>query len=390
LISYLWARSLARRLQLTREMRFGWAQVGDRLQERFTLENQGWAPALWAELIDHSTLPDYEASVVRYVSDWGTTRWQTDGICTRRGLFTLGPTSVRTGDPFGIYTVKLQYEDTMALMVTPPVVPLPAIEVTPGGRAGAGRRPHAATLERTVSAAGVRDYLPGDNLRWIHWRVSAHRDDLYVRTFDNTPASNWWIFLDLDERVQAGEGWDSTEEHAITLTASLASRGLKSGRSVGLVTYGQELTWLPPQGGDGQRLAILQALALVTPGKRSLGNLLHQGGIPSASGRRTSLVIITSAAAGDWIESLLPLLQRGLVPTVLLLDPNSYGGTADVSGTLATLTDLGVTRYLITRELLDQPEARPGREGQWEWRVFPTGHVVPVQRPHDTAWKRVS
>jgi hypothetical protein len=36
LVSYLWARSLAQGLRLTRETRFGWAQVGDRLEERFT------------------------------------------------------------------------------------------------------------------------------------------------------------------------------------------------------------------------------------------------------------------------------------------------------------------------------------------------------------------
>ena len=32
LVSYVWARSLARGLGLVREMRFGWAQVGDRLE----------------------------------------------------------------------------------------------------------------------------------------------------------------------------------------------------------------------------------------------------------------------------------------------------------------------------------------------------------------------
>jgi hypothetical protein len=47
LIAFLWARSLARGLRLTRELRFGWAQVGDRLEERFTLINESWTPALW-------------------------------------------------------------------------------------------------------------------------------------------------------------------------------------------------------------------------------------------------------------------------------------------------------------------------------------------------------
>ena len=62
LASFLWAHKLAGNLQLSREMRFGWAHVGDRLEERFTLTNTGFFPALWAEIVDHSTLPGYSAS----------------------------------------------------------------------------------------------------------------------------------------------------------------------------------------------------------------------------------------------------------------------------------------------------------------------------------------
>jgi uncharacterized protein (DUF58 family) len=390
LISYWWARSLARNLRLTREMRFGWAQVGDRLEERFTLHNDGWAPALWAEVVDFSTMPDYPASSVRYAAGWGSTQWHTDGICTRRGLFALGPTSLQTGDPLGLYTVSLYYPDSMALMVVPPVIPLPAIEVAPGGRAGEGHRARANTLEHTVSVAGVREYHPGDSLHWIHWRVSAHRDDLFVQVFDNTPASDWWILLDLDKDVQIGEGSDSTVEHGVVLAASLADRGLESGRAVGLATHGEELAWLPPQAGEGQRLAIFQTLALATPGIQPLSSLLREGWDRPTGGQRASLVIITPAAEGDWIQALLPLRQRGMTPTVLLLDPFSFGGAGDVGGTVALLADFGVACHVITRALLDRPEARPGQGGRWEWRTLPSGHAVPVRRPHDTAWKRLS
>ena len=61
LIAFLWSRSLSGGLFFKREMRFGWAQVGDRLEERFTLQNQGELPAIWVEVQDHSTLPDYQA-----------------------------------------------------------------------------------------------------------------------------------------------------------------------------------------------------------------------------------------------------------------------------------------------------------------------------------------
>jgi uncharacterized protein (DUF58 family) len=254
LASYLWARSLADGLRLVREMRFGWAQVGDRLEERFTLVNEGMLPGLWVEVVDHSTVPDYRVSRVSGVGGGSQSRWHTKGVCTRRGLFTLGPTTLRTGDPFGLYTVTLHHPDSATLMVTPPILSLPTIEVAPGGRTGEGR-PRANAPERTVGAASVRDYVQGDSLRWIHWPTSARRDSLFVKLFDGTPAGDWWVFLDLDQSAQAGQGQASTEEHGVILAASLADRGLRSGRAVGLVTHGEELVWLPPQeggaGGEG-------------------------------------------------------------------------------------------------------------------------------------------
>ena len=387
LVSYLWARSLAHGLRLIREVRFGWKQVGDRLEERFTLANSGWLPGLWVEVVDHTTLPGYAAGRVTGVSSKSRIRWHTQGVCTRRGTFTLGPTSLRTGDPLGLYTVVLHYPDSASLMVTPPILPLPAIEVAPGGRAGEGR-PRADAPERTVSASSVRDYVPGDSIRWIHWRTSAHRDALSVRLFDGTPAGDWWVYLDLDARAQVGQGDLSTEEHGVILAASLADRGLRLGRSVGLVTHGEGLVWLPPQAGDGQRWAMLRALAELAPGSCPLSELLTH--TRPRLGERSSLVIITPAPAGEWIQALWPLLRGGVVPTILLLDPVSFGGSGHVNGTVGLLSGLGIASYVITSDLLDRPEARPGREGHWEWRVSPLGKAVPVGRPRDLAWKVLS
>jgi uncharacterized protein (DUF58 family) len=382
-VSYLWAQSLAYGLRLVREVRFGWAQVGDRLEERFTLVNRGWAPALWVEVLDHSTLPNYEGSRVTGVGGNSENRWQKQHFCQRRGLFTLGPTSLRTGDPFGLYTVTLHYPHFATLTVTPPVVPLPTIEVAPGGRAGEGR-PRSNPVERTVSAASVREYLPGDSLNWIHWRTSARRNSLFIRLFDSTPAGDWWIFLDLERQIQVIQEEASTEEHAVILAASLADRGLRQGRAVGLVAHAEQLAWLPPQAGVGQRQEILRTLALLNPGALSLAELLAR--TRPALDQLASLIIITPAVAGDWIEALIPILRRGAVATVLLLDPLSFGGTGDAGGALALLTNLGVTHYLITRDLLDRPEAHPGRQGTWEWRIM-AGRAIPMRRPDEAPWR---
>jgi len=386
-LSALWARSLAQNLRLRREIRFGWAQVGDRLEERFTLDNHGAAPALWVEVLDHSNIPGYCVSQVSDVGGRSNRRWRTDGVCNRRGVFTLGPTSLETSDPFGFYRVRLEDPASMTLVVTPPIVPLPAIEVAPGGHTGHGL-PRADAPERTVSSASVRPYVPGDSLRWIHWRTTARRAAPYIRIFDGTPAGDWWIFLDLNARVQTGSGWESTAEHAIILTASLADRGMRLGKAVGLASNSANHIWLPPQEGEHHRWEILRALALAEYGRLSLAELLTR--TKPAIGQSTSLVIITPDVSGQWLEALIPLMWRGVVPTVLLINPSTFGVHKEIKPLVASLASLGVTHYEITKDLLDLPEARPGDEGHWEWRISATGRALPLKAPSNLSWKVLS
>jgi uncharacterized protein (DUF58 family) len=239
----------------------------------------------------------------------------------------------------------------------------------------------------------VREYLPGDSPRWIHWRTSARRDSFYVRLFEGIPAGDWWIVLDMNGRVQAGQGLDATEEHGVVLTASLADRGLRSGKAVGLVTHGEELVWLRPQSGEGRRWEILRALALVGPGQVSLSKVLTQ--IGPTLGRYASLIIITPDPGGEWVESLVPLMRQDITPTVLLLDRASFGEMeAGVDGSVrrmtALLSALGVRYHVVGRELLDRSALQPGKRGHWEWRVLGTGRAVPVRRPQDTEWRGLS
>lgn len=347
LIGALWARSLASGLQVTRETRFSWKQVGDTLMERYTLINEGWASAEWLELIDHSTV--FGSTVVMGVPAHSSLRRHKQVICNRRGVFTLGPTTLRSGDPFGIYEVEVRDPSSASLMVMPPIMQLPGVEVAPGGRAGEGR-PRQVMLERTVSSSRVTEYAPGDSLNSIHWPTSARLDSLYVRRFDSTPAADWWIVLDLDQAVQVGQEQDSTEEAAIVLAASLADRALRERHPVGL-TADEGRIWLPPRADAAQRWEILLALTHASTSESTLGELLR--GLRNSIRASSSLIIISCSTNGEWVGDLFPLLLRGAVPTVLLLDPISFGGSASPSRAVEALSRAGLQHTLIQKELLD-------------------------------------
>jgi uncharacterized protein (DUF58 family) len=387
LLAFFWTLILSRRLSIKREMRYGWAQVGDALQERYTLYNDGRLSAPWLEVQDHSNMPDYQTGRVIGIQGMDVLGWQTEGICTRRGLYTLGPTSLRSGDPFGLCSVEIHYPDSAALLVLPPVLPLPSIEIAAGRLAGDGHLLRRTALETTVSVETVREYVHGDPLRAIHWPTSARRDALFVRQFDHMPSADWWIFLDLDRRVQAGSGSRSTEEHAIILAASLADLGIHQGKKVGLVTHGEDLTWLPPQRSSAQLMDILRTLAVVRTGQRPLVDLLTQA--KHSMRRGASLIVITSCVDADWLAPLLQLIDNGIVPTVLLLDPASFGSRDSIKGVGRVLADRGIAHALIPPELFERPEAQPGKQGRWEWDVVAPGKVVAVHRPSRSTWRRL-
>lgn len=387
LASYVWARSLAAGLGLLREMRYGWVQVGDALEERFTLTNNSQLPATWVELEDHSSLPGYDASLATGVDGAGRTRWRKKGTCNRRGLYQLGDTTLLSGDPFGIYSVTVNDPARATLMVMPPVVPLPALEITPGGYSGEGR-PIPDAPERSLDASSVREYAPGDSLRMVHWKTTARQAKPYVRLFDGTPASDWWILLDLQAAAQAGSGADSTEEQAIILAASLADRGLRAHRGVGLVVNGKSLEWLPPRTGSGQRWEILRRLALAAPGETSLAEVLEHA--RPILGRNASLLIITATSRSDWLPRLPMLGRRGVSPTVFLLDLNSFDDSRNNSGVASELGKMHVACHVLPREMFDRPEAQPGSRGRWEWRISPLGKAIPVRAPDDQRWRRLA
>jgi uncharacterized protein (DUF58 family)/transglutaminase-like putative cysteine protease len=365
LVSYLWARSLQGGLRLERELRHGWMQVGDPLQERVTVVNDGWAPGLWVQVVDESQMEEHSISTVADVRSFKNRFWYARSQCQRRGLYRLGPTRLQAGDPLGIYQVSVEYQDSVYMVVMPQVVGLPELEVTPAGQVGEGRSP-VRTVGETVTSGGVREYVPGDRLHRIHWPTTARMGEPFVRLFEDQRSSDWWVLLDMDSAVQVGAGAKSTEEYGVVLAASLVNEGLQSGKLVGVISHGEELIWQPPGSGEPHMWKILQALATARPGGPPLAEMLHE--VRRSLHQPVSLVVITPNLNPDWVEALVHLQRAGFAPTVILLDPVSFGGFGDLQGLRERLIRLGIRHYTITADFLDSGDGR-GEKG-WGWWLF--------------------
>ena len=348
LVAWLWTRSLAKNLRVERKIHLAWATVGESVPEQVRLINHGWLPALWVEITDESASLE---SPLRMVSDVGrhsTRNRNLSHLFTHRGVYTLGPTHLRSSDPFGIYTLTMHDPSASTILVTPPVLSLSHIKIPSGGWSGEERY-RRGYVERNISDLGLRDYVPGDSLRRIHWHASAHYDNLIVRQQEAATSRDWCIYLDLDRNAQAGVGQHSTLELSIVLAASLAVRGLREYRRVGLVLAGPKFIWLEPGSDPSQGWRILRALAMAGAGDHSLAQLIKQGG----SGQMATAILITPAINPSWVAAASRHFQDSRT-IALLVDPHDFGNPVDQGKVIAALAHSRIPYARIPGALLDE------------------------------------
>lgn len=143
----------------------------------------------------------------------------------RRGRWPLGPLVVSRTDPFGVARTSATLGAGAEVEVWPRVVPLPA-----PSDVLVGEPDRVALGARTPSTddASLREYHVGDDLRRVHWRSSARRGSLMVRSDERAGMRPVSVLLDLPSR---GEHLEWT----VSLAASMALAMLEGGHPVRLV-----------------------------------------------------------------------------------------------------------------------------------------------------------
>jgi uncharacterized protein (DUF58 family) len=343
IVSFVWAWVSVRWLSVSRRTRARRAQVGRTLDEVFIVHNRALLPKLWLEVRDHSDLPNHRAShVVPALGIRSRYRWYVETPCLVRGEFRLGPLTLLSGDPFGLYLAPRQLAATSRVIVYPATVPINRFEL-PMGQLSGGDAQRRRTHFITTNAAGVRDYVPGDSFNRIHWRTTARRDHLTVKEFELDPLVDIWLFVDFSAAsvvempsvqraptsgnvIPNDQGIPhSTEEYGVVIAASLAQHFIEMERALGFAAYVPHREVYQPERGSRQLSRIFQTLAVA----RSFSRLtLHQMltlETPYFT-RGTTLVIVTASVDNTWIAEAQTLSRRGIRPMCVLVDPASFGG----------------------------------------------------------------
>ncbi|MBN1809239.1 MAG: DUF58 domain-containing protein [Planctomycetes bacterium] len=164
-----------------------------------------------------------------------------------------------------------------------------------------------------IEFAAYRDYVPGDDLRFLDWRVWGRTDRHYIKQFEETTNLSCFIFVDCSASMAIREDNGVSKFHyALMAAGALGYLISRQGDNVGLYSVSAgEPDYIPPKGGRRHLFSILAHLARLEPA----GAVLLPHALNSLAERisHRGMVLLFSDflwPTGELVQALKQLFRR--------------------------------------------------------------------------------
>lgn len=304
------------------------AREGDEVELRLRLLHNGRFPRLFVTV--REKLPEWvlpvdgqEMHVIPALFPGCPATLSQRILLKKRGHYDVGPVTLVGNDPLGLFASPTTQRAVRDIVVYPRTIPIRSLGFGREGTVGISPNLQVTSRADGPDFHGVREYLPGDELRRIHWKSTAHRGEFSVIEFEESLASDATVFLDLKATAQRGVGTNSTLEVGIRMAATIVEFLVLHGVAVQLI--GDSELLLPPSfGWDPNHLhRMMEALAKVAgDSKTDISELMQR--YASCVSRGSTVVLISPEVSVDMLDACTQRVRSGNRVTCFLLDREAF------------------------------------------------------------------
>ena len=270
--------------------------------------------------------------------------------CPLRGHYSIGPMRIRRRDFFNLYFEEETLETTSYFSVYPRVPELDKFPVR------SQQTSYLETMPLARTGLGyeffcIRDYIKGDPLKRINWKVYARRRLLMVNEYEMENLNDALIIIDARELTKAGTPLNNPLEHGIKLAAALADFLLKGRNRVGLISYGggHNSFVLPPAAGRNQRDEIMSVLVGIKAEGADGYRTGYEMARPYLTPRTTLILISPLDDDASVVDTVKEIMEHN---RFIIFSPNSYEIEREVAGVFTTKhTMLELEKRVLMDEL---------------------------------------
>lgn len=165
-----------------------------------------------------------------------------------------------------------------------------ARRVVEGFLSGLHRSPY---FGQSIEFAQHREYVPGDDIRRIDWKVWSKTDRFYIKQYEEDTNLRTTLLVDLSESMQFQSGAMSKYDYACTAAAAMSYLLLRQQDSVGMVSFDESIRAQVQQASKKNHLyALLAALDAEEPAQKTdIYEILEQ--VAEEQGRRGMIILIS-------------------------------------------------------------------------------------------------
>ncbi|MBI3942171.1 MAG: DUF58 domain-containing protein [Chloroflexi bacterium] len=241
----------------------------------------------------------------------------------RRGAYQIGPIELLSGDVFGFWHRSEERPIEDELLVYPKLLDLHQLAVNSQRPLGDRAAPRQL-LEDPLRLLGVREYVPGDSVRHIHWKASAHTLNLQTKVYEPSTSPTVLFFVNVTTFEHAYQGIDyEMQELVFSLTGAAAQLSLEAGYPTGLYVNTAAMgsgRLLRVRAGrhPAQFMQIMEVLARALPLQLvPFAGLLRESMVDLPYG--ATIIAVSAVADEEVVSALLDLHRRGHPVTLLAL-----------------------------------------------------------------------
>jgi len=187
---------------------------------------------------------------------------------------------------------------------------LRARHIVEGFLSGMHRSPY---FGQSVEFLQHREYVPGDDLRHVDWKVWARQDRLYIKQYEEDTNLRCTLLVDVSGSMHYGNGPLNKYEYACTLASSLAYLVLKQQDAVGCISFDERIRMkIPTRSKRNHIFSVIDSLNVSQPAdKTEMYSLMRS--VAETYPRRGMMVVVSDLLADpqSTLKGLRLLRQRG-------------------------------------------------------------------------------
>lgn len=266
------------------------------------------------------------------------------------GTYSAGLSRIVVTDFLGLFSAQIDYPNRRAIQVTPRVVDLGTLELANDSELET-TRPSKTVFSDSVDYAYVRDYVPGDPLKTIHWKLSARSENYLTRLFEESRSPGVAVVLDFYTKETRADKmmfmFDALVETAVSVCRCSQEMGLdtemhftdKAGEQQMLTSWDEDAL--------GEIVSQLPQISADTRDAGAGLKLLNQQ-LNNQYGQN-NLVAVTANLDAQIVSTMISAKMRQRTPLLFAIVPKDLEGREldDWCATLRPLDEAGIVYRIV-------------------------------------------